>query len=108
MLKRGKEQESSANISDKNNFDDSDSSSVGVVLYMNSNNIKNSWILDSGATFHMCLHRHWFSTYKQMSGTVYMRDDSSLSVAGTDNIRLKSLMISSQLSNVGMFRWREI
>lgn len=42
MLKRGKEQESSANISDKNNFDDSDSSSVGVVLYMNSNNIKNS------------------------------------------------------------------
>jgi hypothetical protein len=48
------------------------------------------WLLDSGASNHMCLHRHWFVTYQSIDdGIVYMRNDISCKVVGIGNIRIK-------------------
>lgn len=39
----------------------------------------------------MCPHKYLFTTYKQMSCNVYMRDDSLLIIVGIGTIRLKML-----------------
>jgi hypothetical protein len=42
------------------------------------------WLLDSGASNHMCLHRHWFITYQSIDdGIVYMQ------AVGIGSIRIK-------------------
>jgi hypothetical protein len=48
------------------------------------------WLLDSGASNHMCLHRHWFITYQSIDdGIVYMGNDISCKVVGIGSIRIK-------------------
>jgi hypothetical protein len=48
------------------------------------------WLLDSGASNHMCLHRHWFVTYQSIDdGIVYMGNDISCKVVGIGSIRIK-------------------
>ena len=38
---------------------------------------KESWMIDSRASFHMTPHRHWFFEYEEMkSGYVLFEDDS--------------------------------
>jgi hypothetical protein len=45
------------------------------------------WLLDSGASNHMCLHRHWFVTYQSIDdGIVYMGNDISCKVVGIGSI----------------------
>jgi hypothetical protein len=47
------------------------------------------WLLDSSATNHMCLHRHWFITYQSIyDGIVYMGNDISCKVVGIDSIQI--------------------
>ncbi|XP_070006880.1 retrovirus-related Pol polyprotein from transposon TNT 1-94 isoform X1 [Nicotiana sylvestris] len=87
--KRGKQKiDNSTNIVDTgNNSDDSDY--VGEVCAVSASHGQNSWVLDSGDTFHMSPHKNWFATYKQMSETVYMGDDNPLPVEGVGNIKLR-------------------
>jgi hypothetical protein len=48
------------------------------------------WLLDSSASNHMCLHRHWFITYQSIDdGVVYMGNDISSKVVGIGSIRIK-------------------
>ena len=48
------------------------------------------WLLDSGASNHTCLHRHWFITYQSIDdGVVYMGNDISSKVVGIGSIRIK-------------------
>jgi hypothetical protein len=48
------------------------------------------WLLDSGASNHMCLHRHWFITYQSIDdGIVYMGNDILCKVVGIGSIRIK-------------------
>jgi hypothetical protein len=48
------------------------------------------WLLDSGASNHMCLHRHWFITYQSIDdGIVYMGNDISCKVVGNGSIQIK-------------------
>jgi hypothetical protein len=48
------------------------------------------WLLDYGASNHMCLHRHWFVTYQSIDdGIVYMGNDISCKVVGIGSIRIK-------------------
>jgi hypothetical protein len=45
------------------------------------------WLLDSGASNHMCLHKHWFITYQSINdGIVYMGNDISCKVVGISSI----------------------
>jgi hypothetical protein len=48
------------------------------------------WLLDFRASNHMCLHRHWFVTYRSIDdGIVYMGNDISCKVVGIGSIRIK-------------------
>jgi hypothetical protein len=48
------------------------------------------WLLDSGASNHMHLHRHWFITYQSIDdGIVYMGKDISCKVVGIGSIQIK-------------------
>lgn len=51
----------------------------------------NSWVLNFGETFHMCLYKTWFKTYKLVNGTVYIGDYNPLGVEGIGNIKLRML-----------------
>jgi hypothetical protein len=51
------------------------------------------WLLDSSASNHMCLHRHWFITYQSINdGIVYMGNDISCKVVGIGRFELRCLM----------------
>ena len=48
------------------------------------------WLLYSGASNHMCLHRHSFITYQSIDdGVVYMGNDISSKVVGIGSIRIR-------------------
>jgi hypothetical protein len=48
------------------------------------------WLLYSGTSNHMCLHRHWFVTYQSIDdGIVYMENDISCKFVRIDSIRIK-------------------
>jgi hypothetical protein len=48
------------------------------------------WLLDSDASNHMCLHRHWFVTYQSIDdGIIYMGNDISCKVVGIGSIQIK-------------------
>src|SRR3954462_1863865 len=87
MLRKGKEQSAGAAVSGSAvNHDDFD---IGEVLSVNIGHGEDSWILNSGATFHMCPHKTWFVDYRPMSGIVYVGDGSSSSIEGAGSIRLR-------------------
>jgi hypothetical protein len=48
------------------------------------------WLLDFGASSHMCLHRNWFSTYQSIDdGVVFMGNDFSCKIVGVGSIWIK-------------------
>ena len=48
------------------------------------------WLLYSGASSHMCLHRNWFSTYQSIDdGVVFMGNDFSCQIVGVGSIQIK-------------------
>ena len=47
------------------------------------------WLLDSGASNHMCLHINWFSTYQSIDdGVCFMENDFSYKIVGVGSIRI--------------------
>ena len=61
----------------------------GEILSVSRQHVEDSWILDTGATYHMSPHMRMFVKYRQMSGTVYLGDGRSSSVDGIASIRLR-------------------
>ena len=50
----------------------------------------NSWILDSGCSYHMCPNRDWFTTYNDVNGgTVLMGNDHACEIVGVGTVRIK-------------------
>ena len=48
------------------------------------------WLLDSGASSHMCLHRNWLWTYQSIDDGVFsMGNDFSCKIVGVDRVRIK-------------------
>ncbi|KAG8473613.1 hypothetical protein CXB51_036044 [Gossypium anomalum] len=61
-----------------------------LVTSVNDSKVSEEWILDSGCTFHICLNRDWFTTYKTVSeGDVLMRKNTSCKIAGVGTIKVK-------------------
>ena len=57
------------------------------VLSVNLSNHDQHWLLDSGASNHMCIHREWFKTYKSINdGVVYMGNDVTCNIVGIRSI----------------------
>ncbi len=50
-----------------------------------------TWIVDSGASFHMTPHREWFSSFRSCEGgTVLLGDDGICKVEGVGIVQIKS------------------
>jgi hypothetical protein len=48
------------------------------------------WLLDSGASHHMCPHRSWFSKYQAIDGgIVFMGNNVSCKTDGIGSIKIK-------------------
>ncbi|KAG8501335.1 hypothetical protein CXB51_003507 [Gossypium anomalum] len=61
-----------------------------LVAFVNSSEVSEEWILDSGCTFHMSPNRDWFTTYEIMSeGVVLMENNASCKIAGIGMIKVK-------------------
>ena len=74
----------------------SDSASVasdsdGKLLACSSyKDVSDSWILDSGCSYHMCPHREWFDTYKSWNGgEILMGNDAVCKSIGMGTIKIK-------------------
>ena len=70
-----------------------DSSSEGEVLVTLAGcaSSGDEWILDSAASFHICIHKDWFITYESVKGggSVRMGDDTSRPIVGIGSIQIK-------------------
>ncbi|KAL5554002.1 hypothetical protein UlMin_041403 [Ulmus minor] len=61
-----------------------------LLASMNGGSVANSWILDSGCTYHMCPHKEWFYTYQPCDvGTVLMGNDASYKVIRIGTVKIK-------------------
>ena len=55
------------------------------------NEISDKWMLDSGASHHMCPNRKWFTTYQRLDGgIVLMGNDHACKTIGIGTIRVKT------------------
>jgi hypothetical protein len=62
----------------------------GEVLFVASVEKCSSWVLDSACTFHICLHRDWFSDYVQSHvGEVVIGDGSTYEIIGIGSIYIQ-------------------
>ncbi|KAH9299887.1 hypothetical protein KI387_044110 [Taxus chinensis] len=56
-------------------------------LILSLHNITESWVLDSGASFHASPHRHYFVDYVQGDfGHVFLRDDEPCNIVGKGSV----------------------
>jgi hypothetical protein len=69
--------------------DSSDRSEV-LVAFAGCANNGDEWILDSVASFHICINRDWFITYDFVQGgSVKMSDDSSYQIIGIGFVHIR-------------------
>jgi hypothetical protein len=69
-----------------------DSESDGDMLSVSSStdDLNNSWLLDSACSFHVTPHRSWFDTYRLVNCSfVRMGNDASCKVIGIGTIKIK-------------------
>ena len=69
--------------------DGSSNRSEVLVAFAGCANNGDEWILDSAASFHICINRDWFITYDSVQdGSVRMCDDSSHQIIGTGSVQI--------------------
>ncbi|KAL8170360.1 hypothetical protein V2J09_022164 [Rumex salicifolius] len=101
VKQKDKGQSSAANVVQKDGNDSDYSLSVSSMACSASSTAE--WILDSGATFHCCPLRDWFSSFEKMenAGVVLMGDDNPCKIMGVGSIRVKMFDgIVRELKNV--------
>ena len=85
--------DSSTENKEENTIDTGSASGSGIsdeVLWVNFLNHDHHWLLDSGESNHMCIHKQWFKSYKSINdGVVYMDNDVSCNVVGIGSIQIK-------------------
>ena len=64
--------------------------SLSVTTPTISNSDSAEWILDSGATYHVCPNRAWFSSFEKLDGCyTVMGDDHPCNIEGMGTVRIK-------------------
>ena len=75
-----------ASVADSSDGDDGDVLSISS----GKNQPSDSWILDSGCSYHMCPHKDWFDTYQPYNGgSVLMGNDAVCKTIGIGTIKIK-------------------
>jgi len=55
-----------------------------------ANKLIDVWIVDSGGTWHMTLHRDWFYTYEPiLEGSLFIGNDHALEIVRVGTIKIK-------------------
>ena len=62
-----------------------------LVAFAGCAKIDDEWILDSTCTFHICIHKEWFTTYDsvQDGGYILMGDSTPRKIVGIGSIQIK-------------------
>ena len=61
-----------------------------LVAFARCANSGDEWILDSSASFYICINRDWFITYDSVNGgSVKMGDDSPCQIIGIGSVQIK-------------------
>ena len=59
-------------------------------LILSLDNVVESWVVDSGASFHATPHINYFQDYVQGDfGQVYLGDDKPCRIVGKGNVKMK-------------------
>lgn len=83
-----KETSNSANMVQK--VEDSEGSADSDMLAVTSGDHSDTWIMDTGASFHMTPNREWFETYKAGNmGSVRLADDKACGVVGIGQVKFR-------------------
>ena len=62
-----------------------------LVAFAGCANSGDEWILDSAASFHICINRDWFITYDSINGgSVKMGDDSPYRIVGIGSVQIET------------------
>ncbi|KAI4328696.1 hypothetical protein L6164_021031 [Bauhinia variegata] len=69
--------------SDEGDFEGSD------VLTVVTTNALDTWMMDSGASYHMTFNKNWFHSFKEWKGSVSLGDDEVLPVKGSGLLQIK-------------------
>nr|KYP33394.1 Retrovirus-related Pol polyprotein from transposon TNT 1-94 [Cajanus cajan] len=56
------------------------------VLIVNTTGFSNTWVMDTGASYHMTFNRKLFNSFKEWNGSVKLGDDEELRVKGSGAI----------------------
>ena len=69
---------------------DSDSSvfSFSVITSIVGYSGDSKWMLNTGATYHVCPNIHWFSSFEKLDGYI-MGDDRSCNMEGIGTVQIK-------------------
>ena len=90
---KGKKVESNtkANLAQADGSDeDSSVFSLSVTTLTVCNSDSAEWILDTGATYHACPNRAWFSSFEKLDGCYTVKgDDHPCNIEGMGTVRIK-------------------
>ena len=78
--RKGKQVDGEASIASQ-----SDDGVTLTIACMVSSSV-DTWVLDSGASFHICPDRSFFSTYKGVDGNVYLGNDRACKILGIGDV----------------------
>lgn len=65
-----------------------------LLLELNNTQLDDSWLIDSGATHHVCKHKEWFDKYKSITNEIIYSADSNsndtLKAIGIGDIKIQT------------------
>ena len=88
--KRGSDKkESNGNASAAVVQESSDEEDKGDVLTVSTSGSANTWVMDTGASYHMTFSKELFTSFKEWNGNVKLGDDEVLGVKGSGSVQIK-------------------
>ena len=67
----------------------SDEGESSDVLTVSTSSSANTWVMDTGASYHMTFSKNLFTSFKEWNGSVKLGDDEELSVKGSGSVQIK-------------------
>lgn len=88
--KNHKRPSNAASIAEDKSEDSEAEADLLCCISSGKNPLQDSWILDTGCSYHMCPNKDWFDTYEPRNcGTVFMGNDAPCRAVGIGTIKIK-------------------